>query len=228
KTFQGNVEEKLEKGYIRSRMIFEIVGKPKEHVKETMEKYISEISKVNDIIEYDLLDVVETEDNFFSAVAELDFLLKDINQMFHLCFQYMPSSIEIIEPESVIMKNFDLTSVANTLQGNLHNLDYSYKLEKQKNIVMSQNMAKLIRNFVNYLNSEERKPAEIEKITGVSNSDIKKIFEEYEKEKKAEQNNNNIVEAENEKNSSDDSKKDDSKEILKKQKKDLFKKKSKK
>jgi len=184
KTFQGNLEEKIEKGYIRTRMIFEIVGKPKEHVKDTIEKYITEISKVNEVIEYDFLEVEETEDGFFSAVAQLEFLLKDLNQMFHLCFQYMPSSIEIIEPESLSLKNFDLTSVVNSLQGNLHTIDYASKIEKQKNIVMSQNMTKLIRNFVNYLKSEERTTEEIEKITGVSRSDIKKIFDEYEKEQK--------------------------------------------
>lgn len=184
RTFQDDINEKLEKGYIRTRMIFEIVGKPKEHVEETLHKYIEEISKVNDIIEYEFLDVEETEDKFFSAVAQVEFLLKDVNQMFHLSFQYMPSSIEILDPEIMTIKNFDLTSVANTLQGSLHSLDYNLKLEKQKNIVMSNNIARLIRNFVNYLRSEDRKVSEIEKITGVSNYDIKKIFDEFEKSQK--------------------------------------------
>ena len=185
KIFEGKVSEYVDEGYIHVKMIFEIVGKPKKHIEGTMEKYIEQISKENDVVDYELHDTEKTKDGFFSSVSILEFLVKDLQKLFEICFKYMPSSIEILDPETLTFRNFELTSIVNTLQGNLHSIDFAVKKEKQNSVNISKNLNKLLVNFINYMTAENKGLDEISKATGVSQKDLKEIIEMHQEKDKS-------------------------------------------
>ena len=41
-----DVKEKLDEGYIQSRVVVEVIGKPKEHVEKTMQEYVDKIKRI--------------------------------------------------------------------------------------------------------------------------------------------------------------------------------------
>ncbi|MFW6233695.1 MAG: hypothetical protein ACOC3Z_03465, partial [Nanoarchaeota archaeon] len=109
------------------RAIIEILGKPKEHVIESMKKYVENIKKDEnyDVEEEMIEEPVEQEDQpgVFSTYSEIVFNVKDVNQLISFCFDYMPSSVEIIDPEDFQMTSKHLTDLLNDLQSRLHHTE---------------------------------------------------------------------------------------------------------
>ena len=60
------IRTKIDEGWIRSIVIIEMVGKPKEHVEETLRSYMSTIKEDKDlaVLKEDYAETVEKEDFF--------------------------------------------------------------------------------------------------------------------------------------------------------------------
>ena len=99
------IAQKLENGYLLIRSIIEVVGKPETYVEESLKSHLEKIrqNKSFDIVKTDV-EKPEKNENYVSAFAEIEMFVK-IDDLFRMCFEYMPSSIEIIEPQSV-SRNF--------------------------------------------------------------------------------------------------------------------------
>ncbi|MEM3127156.1 MAG: hypothetical protein QW331_03765, partial [Candidatus Woesearchaeota archaeon] len=116
-----DIKEKLEKGYIHARVIIELMGKPKEHVEKTIKDYIKHISEDQnfEVLNQEIAPL-EPKEEYFVTFAELEILCKDVPSLVGFCFDYMPSSIEIIEPEKINYDRHQLSSIINDLQARLH------------------------------------------------------------------------------------------------------------
>lgn len=147
-----NDSERLENGFIKAQAIIEIVGKPKEHIVEVLESHIKQIDEDSEmeIIEKVMEEPLEQEEQpgVFSTFVELTFWAKKMNKLIAFCFDYMPSSIEIIAPESMITKSHDLTSLLNDMQARLHHVDMLAKQLHQQNQVFNLSLNRLARNLI--------------------------------------------------------------------------------
>ncbi len=113
-----NETERLEKGQIHFRTIVEVVGRPKEHVEETIRGHVEKIKKDEslEIINQDFADVKKEEDKenqegLWLTFVELELWIKNLPSLIGFCFDYMPSSVEIIEPKQLTFKNFDISII---------------------------------------------------------------------------------------------------------------------
>jgi hypothetical protein len=93
-------------------LMLEILGKPADYIKEALVHIVEKLGAEKNI---KLLDKrvaepkqIENQDAF-TSFAEIE-LETDIETLMVLIFNYMPSHIEIITPESITMKNTDLNS----------------------------------------------------------------------------------------------------------------------
>lgn len=164
---------------IKARIIIEVVGKPKEHVEQAMNGYIEKIKKdermeilnqgIDPIKETD----VEGQGKFFATFAELEMKFKDMFILGNFCFDYMPSSIEIIEPEEFKLSNRDIAAVFNDLQGKLHQVDMVAKQANMQNRNISKNMYGLLKNFINLL--LKSKPMDIKQLCKFIGTDEKTL-----------------------------------------------------
>ena len=143
------VREKLEKGYLMINTIIEIVGKPKEHVEETLRLVLKQLREEKGV------DVLggkvhepKTQDAFFSTFAELNILVKDFSTLIGLCFNYMPSSVEIVEPAQFKLKPNEVANLYNDLLGRLHEIDMRLKSTNAANMLLDQNLYNLLKNAV--------------------------------------------------------------------------------
>jgi hypothetical protein len=180
---------------VRSNIVLEILGKPKEHVQEAIKLYIEKIksdeNKDTVILDEKIHDVVEQKDGFFSTFAELQIISKDISALIGFCFDYMPSSVEIIAPENIDMSHREMANVLNDLQAKLHTLDMTIKTTRTENDFLKRNMNTLIRNMV--MVSLKHKPMDLNglsKLTGIKSDELKLFLERLIKLDKLKEENN--------------------------------------
>ena len=107
---------------IEVRTIIEVAGFPKEHVEASAKKLIETIKNLKDlkVKTIELAEVKEVK-NMWSTFLEAELKFNDIESMVEFCFNFMPSSIEILEPSNFRLEQRELTNLVNDLLRRLHN-----------------------------------------------------------------------------------------------------------
>lgn len=125
-----STREKIEKGWIRARIIIEIVGKPSEYVDKALEMVVEKLAedKNLEIIEKALHKAEEIQNKdkkteVFSAFSEIEIIVSGFSKLIEIIYDYMPSSVEIIEPSAMNFKIDDANALLNDLATRLHYYD---------------------------------------------------------------------------------------------------------
>lgn len=188
----AEVEAKDEKAHIRCKTIIEVLGKPKEHVEKTIKMYIDKIKQDKELIILNVnFSTPEEKDNLWAIFAEIELIVKGISKLIGFCFDYMPSSIEILKPEEFIMKAETIHDFINDLQARLHTVDMVVKKQKNENEFILRNMNRAIRNVIlislarNKLDKDH-----FSKITGIKENELDIFLKNLIKEKKIKEKNN--------------------------------------
>ncbi|MAE43086.1 hypothetical protein CMO93_04895 [Candidatus Woesearchaeota archaeon] len=173
-----------EKTHIRCKIIIEVLGKPKEHVEKALQMYVNKINDDPDLIilKKDFADVKEKEE-LWATFVELEMVIKGIPKLIAFCFDYMPSSVEILKPEELHMNKSTIANFANDLQARLHDVDMIVKKLKNENEFLKKNMNAAVKNVV--LISLAYGPLDKEKlskITGIKDEGLKSFLDELIKE----------------------------------------------
>ena len=112
---------------IRAVFILEIIGRPKEHLVQTLDKLIEAMNKEKGVkvIGKKIKDPVGLKNNkdFYTTFAEVEIEVEGILQIALLMFKYMPANIEIIEPELIALSNNGFNEIFNELARRLHAYD---------------------------------------------------------------------------------------------------------
>jgi hypothetical protein len=167
------------------RSILEIVGKPKEHIEQTMDMYIDKIKKDRNlkIISIDKPEAESHEKDLFSVIAELEIKAKTAGDLMLFCYEYMPGSVEILEPGELIYKAHEFTGFINDIQSKLHKVDMLVKNLSAENQVITKNGTQLMKNIVLIsLESGPRSLTEISKMCGMPEEHINKFVKIHIKE----------------------------------------------
>ena len=119
-------------------MIFEVVGRPPEHLTETLNDIIEKINneegvnvterKINEPV------LMKNQQDFYTNFAEINLEIKDISLLSALSFKYMPAHIEIVEPENFSIANNEWNGLFNEIMRKLHTYDEvarNIQMEKQ-------------------------------------------------------------------------------------------------
>ena len=119
---------------IKAVFVLEIIGRPKEHLIQTLEKIIESISQEKGVklIERKINEPVELKNNkdFYTTFAEIEIEAEEIFQIAILMFKYMPANIEIIEPELLALSNNGWNDILNELARRLHAYDEMARVPK--------------------------------------------------------------------------------------------------
>ncbi len=133
---------------IRAVMIIEVIGKPPEHLTETLNNIIKQIGeeKVVDIKDKKINEpkLMKDQKELYISFAEIEFEITDILNLEILIFKYMPAHIEIISPEKNILSNNDLNDVFNTLAQKLHEYDEVARVLQTERIILEKKLREFI------------------------------------------------------------------------------------
>ncbi|MEK6916473.1 MAG: hypothetical protein AABW92_01900 [Nanoarchaeota archaeon] len=180
------LEEKISDGYIQIRGILEVVGRPKKHVQDSLKNHLKKIKEVKEFeILNEHIETAEKQEDLFSAFAEVEILVKNMDSLLSFCFDFMPSSIEIIAPETLILKNHTLIGFLNDLQIRMHAMNTGILQAKESSLNYIKNTAVLLRNFiVVLLSSRPMTLDEMYPLMGVSTKNIEQVLSVLMKEGK--------------------------------------------
>jgi hypothetical protein len=102
---------------VRAVMIVEMAGTPGEHVRESLGKHVGVLDEFtfvevhsNNVSEPKLIDGSE---DMFTCFAEVDFEVDTLSKLSELMFDFMPSSIEVIEPGKLHLELGEATDLLN-------------------------------------------------------------------------------------------------------------------
>ena len=126
---------------IRTLFIFEILGKPAEHIKESLVKLVEGLEKQKgiEIVRREIHEPKKAEskdedgkmivsDDLFSTFAEVEIETEDINLILAIVLNMLPVHVEIIEPSEYRFKNFELSSFLSELTVKIHRYDEMAKM----------------------------------------------------------------------------------------------------
>ncbi len=125
---------------IKALFVFEILGRPPEHIKETLSDLIDKLEKIPGIsIDNKTIHdakPVEKEgvENLFTSFAEVEVNADELNNLLLIVFHMLPAHVEILEPRELRFKNFDISSMLSELTVKLHKYD-----EIAKGLVIERN-----------------------------------------------------------------------------------------
>lgn len=141
--------ELLEKGWLHCRIIIEMLGGPKEYIEETLKQYVEKIKSdsAHKVLTVEFAPT-ESREKLWSTFAELDMWVKDASALAFICFDYMPSSIEVMEPETFNYRAADFAGFFNDLLARLHKLDMIAKNLRAENHMLQVNGSRILRNNV--------------------------------------------------------------------------------
>ncbi len=137
---------------VRAIMIVEMAGRPATHLTESLEKHVNILREVSDMEVHEIKvseprvvaredkssevggrrSEVGNEEDMFTAFAECDFEIPSFARLSETMFDFMPSSIEVIEPNKVSLDSIEATDLLNNISGRMHRYDEIAKIAGER------------------------------------------------------------------------------------------------
>lgn len=121
------ISNKEDKKCIRAALILEIIGRPPEHLTETLQNIIKQIGdeKGVEVVEKKIKEpiLMKEQKDFYTSFAEIEVEIEDILYLAVLMFKYMPANVEVISPEVIALTNNGWNDIFNELTRRLHSYD---------------------------------------------------------------------------------------------------------
>ena len=125
-------------------MIVEMAGRPAMHLIESLKTHVDILRQVKDAevheikvsepreIKIDGKDDVKEGEEMFTAFAECDFEIPSFSRLTETMFDFMPSSVEVVEPDSVKLNLGEATDLLNNISGRMHRYDEIAKVAGER------------------------------------------------------------------------------------------------
>jgi len=133
---------------IRASLIIEVMGKPPEHVTETLSNIVKQMDEEKGISvrECKISEPKELEKakTLYSCFADIEVEVEEVFLLTLLVFKYTPSHIEIISPETIVLNNSGWNDVFNEITGRLHNYDEIARVLQMEKTILEKKLRELL------------------------------------------------------------------------------------
>jgi hypothetical protein len=133
---------------VKALLVVEVLGRPKENVISALEDITKKIGEEKgvEVKEKTVHEPVELKDHkdLFTTYAEIEVEIEGIFQVVALMFKYMPSHIEILQPEKITLTNNDWGEVLNVLTRNLHKYDEVTRVLQNEKMILEKKLKELL------------------------------------------------------------------------------------
>ena len=142
------MNSEIETKNIGASLIIEVIGKPPEHLIETLENIIGNVDgekgvqvKSKKIREPAL---IKDSKEFYTTFAEIEVEVEDILYLVILMFKYMPAHIEILYPDLIALTSHGWNDILNELTRRLHGYDEIAKVLQIQNKQLQQKLQEVL------------------------------------------------------------------------------------
>ncbi len=138
----------METKKITAVMILEVIGKPAEHLVETLEQIIKDMGeekgvKINNKKISEPTELKERKE-FFTAFVEVEVEVEEASQLAILMFKYMPAHVEVVSPESLILTNNDYGDILSELTRRLHKYDEVVRVVQMEKDILEKKLKSIL------------------------------------------------------------------------------------
>jgi len=195
----NEIKKLIEEGYLKIRVIFEIVGRPKEHVEQTLKAYIENIKTKEKEIhvlseDYEPAEALEGEnqEGLFGVMTEVEMLVPNIQKLTWLAINFSPASVEILEPSEITLDQRSAGEWVTDMLARLHEIGMFQKSLTSQNEGLVRNFNAMTRNaIILCLQDGEKDINFISKKIGMTTEHTEKFLEALIKENKIKSEKNN-------------------------------------
>lgn len=132
---------------IRAVMILDIVGRPPEHLIETLEGMIKNIDGEKGVVvirkEIKKPEPMKENKEFYTTFGEIEIEADELPNFVILLFKYMPAHVEIISPELIALTNNGWNEILNELVRKLHGYDEISRIAQMEKQVLLKKIQEL-------------------------------------------------------------------------------------
>ena len=161
---------------ITFRAVVEVLGKPKEHVEESMKHYLEQLKedKRFTIMHQESAEIKKQEtQDLWAVFTELEVKTNQLENLTIFCLDYMPSLMEIVEPKQLAFTDIEFSQFLNDLQTKLHQIDLLAKHVKIENDYLKRNLGGLLGNYIQVLLKQNNLgAAQLSRLTGVAQDQL--------------------------------------------------------
>ncbi len=127
---------------IQAKLVIEILGTPKDHVETTMKKIIEKLREEEGVkLLRETTYEAEQVKTLWSTFSDLEVEVEEISKFVGLCFDYMPSSVEILEPFKMEIETIQISDLLNDLLAKLHQVDMLLKNAIAENKILKKKLS---------------------------------------------------------------------------------------
>jgi hypothetical protein len=148
---------------IRTKFIFEILGRPAEHIKVTLNQFIDKLEEIKEvkveerIVHEPKLIEKENVQDFYSTFAEVELTTETLAVVVDIVLHMLPSHVEILEPSELKFKNFDLSSLLSNLTIKIHKYDEIAKASIIDRNMLTKKLAEMEEKIKELEDGKEKK-----------------------------------------------------------------------
>lgn len=145
-------DERETKG-IKAVLIIEVLGRPPEHLTETLNNLINKIDAEKNVsVQSKKINEpkpMKDQKEFYTSFAEVEVEVEEILYLAILMFKYMPAHIEIIYPELIALTNNGWNDILNELTRRLHGYDEVAKILQFEKAVLEKKLREALEGKTN-------------------------------------------------------------------------------
>ena len=145
---------------IATIMILEVVGRPPEHLTETLNNLINQIDEEQGVTvtgkTVNEPTLMKDQKNFYTSFAEIEVEVETIFNIANLMFEYMPANIEIVSPEIIVLTNNGWNEIFNELLRKLHGYDEIARIIQTEKTILERKL----RDVLEKKNEPEKESSE--------------------------------------------------------------------
>ena len=130
------------------------MGRPPEHIIDALKELIEKISKEKGVslVNHKIHEAKEIEENqnddktqkLYTSFAEVEAEFDSIDSLMIVVFNYMPSHLEIISPEEIVLKNETLAELMTGITLRLHRYDEIAKKMIMDNKILEHRLKEIV------------------------------------------------------------------------------------
>lgn len=152
---------------IVARILVEVIGGPKEFVEKTLKDVVDklkaekkikilsdksfepkpisneELEKLAASMQRKPEDMKAMENKLFSTFAEIEFESDKLKNVMDICFDYAPSTLEILEPAGMDIDCNDITEMLNDMLAKIHRYTYVIKTQQAQMLAIQKHLQQM-------------------------------------------------------------------------------------
>ena len=129
---------------INAIMIIEVAGRPPEYLIDSMKAHVDKLNLIKGVSlvskKISEARLLEAEKDLYTCFAEVEVGVETFGKIIELIFDFMPSSIEIVNPAEMEFNCQEATMLMNDLSGRLHKYDDLAKIARMQIQQLSQKL----------------------------------------------------------------------------------------